>query len=107
MVTAEQKIANKFNNIIAQLVQDDPSSPWGRFLSVSPTYRYFYRRGSKDRYFWTTQTVQHNGKPRYVSGIYKYLKTFNALKLTQRHHHAKRADAKARALELYNKSCKP
>jgi len=105
MVTAEQKIVNEAIDIFNRLAQDDPS--WGRFLSVSPSYRYFHRRGSKDRYFWTTQTVQHNGKSRYVSGIYKYLKTPNALKLTQRHHHAKRADAKARALELYNKSCKP
>lgn len=93
----EQELANTIN----RLAQDDPT--WGRFLTSTPAYRYYYIKGSKDRYFWTTQTVKHNGKPRFASGLYKYLKTKNAWKLTQERYHAKRKDAKARALALYNK----
>ena len=71
---------------------------------VQPAYRYFYHKGQKDRYFWTTETVQHNGKSRYASGIYKYLKSRKAYKLTRERYHAKRKDAKARAQQLYKET---
>ena len=68
---------------------------------TQPAYRFFYRKGMKDQCFWTTETVQHKGKPKYASGVYKYLKTRKAYKLTQERYHAKRRDAKARARELF------
>jgi len=97
-----QKLGEEVGNIINRLAQDDPS--WGRFLIHTPAYRYFHKRGNKDRYFWTTQTVKHNGKLRFASGVYKFLKTKNVLKLTQERYHAKRKDAKARAWQLYEET---
>ena len=96
-----ERLGQEVGNIINRLAQDDPT--WGRFLTHTPSYRYYHKRGNKDRYFWTTQTVKYNGKLRFASGIYKHIKTKNALKLTQERYHAKRKDAKARALALYNK----
>jgi len=66
-----------------------------------PKYRYFNRKGSDNRYFWTVETVKHKGKDKYASGIYRYIKTKQQLKLTSEMYHAKRKDAKARALKLY------
>ena len=71
------------------------------FITRSPSYRYFHHKGQKDQYFWTTEAVKHNGKLRFASGIYRYLKTKNAYKLTNETYHAKRKDAKARALKLW------
>ncbi len=105
-MTLEQKqldrVANIVANIFNQCLHDDPSL--GRFLTYSPAYRYFRRKGSKDQYFYTTDSVQHNGKPHYASGIYRYIKTKKAYKLTQERYHAKRKDAKARALQLWEVS---
>jgi len=101
-ITEQRKLeglGQELANTINRLAQDDPT--WGRFLTHTPSYRYYYIKGSKDRYFWTTQTVKHNGNLRFASGVYKYLKTKNALKLTQERYHAKRRDAKARAYQLY------
>jgi len=39
-----------------------------------PNYRY-YQDKKKNRYFYTTKKINHKGKPRYVAGIYRYLKT--------------------------------
>jgi hypothetical protein len=104
MATVEQRLTAEVNRIFQQLVQDDPS--WGRFLTVQPAYRYFPVGGTKDRCFWTTEPVQHNGKSRFASGIYRYLKTRNRFKLTQERYHARRKDAKARALKLANMTAK-
>ena len=71
------------------------------FTTRTPSYRYFHHKGRQDRYFWTTEPVKHNGKMRYASGIYRYLTTKKAFRLTQASYHAKRKDAKARALKLW------
>jgi hypothetical protein len=83
-----------------QLVKDHPALQ-SLFTTHSPAYRYFYHKGNKDQYFWTTEVVKHNGKYRYASGIYRYLKTKRQFKLTNETYHAKRKDAKARALKLW------
>jgi len=88
---AVQDVETAFNEIVRDLFPE--------FCARSPSYRY-YRRG-KDRCFWTTESVQHDGKSRYASGIYHYLKTKKAYKLTRESYHAKRKDAKARAHQLY------
>lgn len=93
-------------NIVAQtlvrLAKDDPS--WSRFLTVSPALRYYHHKPkpTSDWYFWTTESVGKNGKRRYSSGIYKYLKSKKCRKLTNAKYHAKRRDAKARAYQLYS-----
>lgn len=71
------------------------------FATRTPSYRYFYHKGSKHQYFWTTEPVKHNGKMRFVSGIYRYIKTQQVYKLTNERYHARRKDAKARALKLW------
>ena len=95
-MTVEEQVKDvedAFNDIVRDLFPE--------FLVRSPSYRYYYREGLKDQCFWTTETVLHNGKPRYASGIYKYLKSKKAYKLTVPRYHAKRKDAKARAHSLY------
>ncbi len=96
--TAIDNVRNDFESIIR-------SNPTLRamFTVKSPKYRYFYHKGSKNQYFWTVEPVKHGGKLRYASGIYRYIKTKKQLKLTNESYHAKRKDAKARALELYEK----
>ena len=74
------------------------------FTTRTPSYRYFHHKGSNDQYFWTTEPVKHNGKMRFASGIYRYLKTKKAFRLTQAGYHAKRKDAKARALRLWGEN---
>lgn len=93
---------NEVRNIFIELAKDDPSLL--NLFTTSPAYRFYYHKGHRNngnRYFWTTDPVQHNEKPRYVSGIYRYIKTKKSLKLTSEHYHAKRKDAKARALKLW------
>ena len=93
--------------IITDLAKTDPT--WGRFLRRQPAYRYFYIKGYPDklyphRFFWTTEPINHKGRKRFASGIYKYLKAKQAFKLTEVKYHVKRKDAKARALSLYYKA---
>jgi hypothetical protein len=83
----------KYNPYIANLFQP----------TRQPRYRYFNHKGSKNQYFWTVETIKHNGKQRYASGIYKYIKSKNQFRLTNEQYHAKRKDAKARALELWER----
>jgi len=71
------------------------------FTSRSPAYRYYHHKGYKHQYFWTTEPVQHNGKKRFVSGIYHFIKSKNLYKLSKEKYHAKKKDAKIRALQLW------
>ena len=73
------------------------------FYTRQPKYRYFVVKGSQDQPFWTTETVRHQGKDRYVSGIYHYLTTTSQFQLRNERYHAKRKDAKQRALDLYHR----
>src|SRR3990167_5493981 len=70
---------------------------YGKLLGSSPKYRYFARDGSKDRYFYTTEKINHNGKPRYVAGIYRYMKTKKVFKLIKSSGFAKKYRAIAAA----------
>lgn len=65
-----------------------------RMMPRSPLYRFFRRPGSQDRYFWTTEKINHKGRPRYVAGIYRHLKTKNQLKLIKRVGFTRRYKAK-------------
>jgi len=81
-----------------RIIRSDPTLTV-LFTRRMPSYRYF--SVGKDQYFWTTEAVKHGGKPRYASGIYRYLKTKKAFKLVNERYHVKRKDAKARALKLW------
>lgn len=62
-----------------------------------PRYRYYPSKDSKDRYFYTCEKINHKGKPRYVAGIYRFLKTKNAYKLVKQSGFAKKKKAMATA----------
>ena len=104
MITQQtlNKVEQEVSNIVNRLAQDDPT--WNRFLRRQPSYRYFHIKGGKDEYFWTTEPIKHNGHKRFASGIYKFIKSKQLFHLTKEKYHAKRKDAKARALELRNKA---
>lgn len=63
-------------------------------------YRYWHGRDEKhkkDRYFHTTEKINHKDKLRYVAGIYRYLKLKKQYKLIVTRGFAKKKKAKARA----------
>jgi hypothetical protein len=91
---------DKVRNVFESIIRNDPGLR-AMFTVSTPDYRYFHHKGSKDQYFWTTEVVKHNGKKCFASGIYRYLKTKKQWKLTNETYHAKRKDAKARALKLW------
>lgn len=76
---------------------------YGKLLGSSPKYRYMTRDGSKDRYFYTTEKINHNGKPRYVAGIYRYLKSRNVFKMVKSSGFAKKYRAIAAATAFRDK----
>jgi hypothetical protein len=78
-----------------------------RVMPRQPSYRYFQRQGSKDRYFWTTEKINHKNKPRFVAGIYRYLKTKKQFKLVKKVGFAKRYKAKEWALKAKEKATSP
>lgn len=76
---------------------------YGRLMGRQPSYRYYSRTGSLDRYFWTTEKINHKGNPRYVAGIYRHLKTKKQWKLIKKVGFARRHKAKAWSLAMKNK----
>jgi hypothetical protein len=91
---------DKVHNVFESIIRNNPGLS-AMFTVSSPDYRYFHHKGSEDQYFWTTEAVKHGSKMRYASGIYRYLKTKKQWKLINETYHAKRKDAKARALKLW------
>lgn len=59
----------------------------------APRYRYYTRSGSRDRYFYTVEKIDHHGKSRYVAGIYRYLSSRKMFKLIKQSGFAKRYKA--------------
>ncbi len=71
----------------------------------SPNYRYF-QDAKQNRYFWTTESLEHEGKKRFVSGVYRYFKGKKHWIAKKKIYHAKRNKAKERALRLLNNATK-
>lgn len=69
----------------------------------TPSYRY-YKDSKRNQYFWTTTPLYKNGRKRFASGIYRYLKTKKQWVLRKKVYHAKRYKAKERAWKLYQKA---
>ena len=74
-----------------------------QYMPRSPHYRYF-QDAKKNMYFWTTEPMQHKGRKRFVSGVYRYYKTKKCWIAKKKVYHAKRYKAKERALRLLNKA---
>lgn len=70
------------------------------FASLTPHYRFWHNKRG-DRYFYTTEKVNHKGNARYVAGIYRYLKTKKQWKMVKRVGFAKKKGAIAWAYNAY------
>lgn len=88
-------------NEVAKVINDIPELK--QFYS-SPRFRYYTNKKTKDQFFYTVEKINHNGKPRYVAGIYRYLKTRKVYKMTGEVGFAKKKDAMARAYKFYKAS---
>ena len=93
----------KVNQIISEAFRDSGLANMFR----SPSYRYYEDRETKDRYFYTTEKINHKGKPRYVAGVYRYLKTRKQFKLVKRVGFAKKYKAKDWASKAKEKATSP
>lgn len=96
---------DKFINAINEMINGDPAIR-SLFEGLTPrqaSYRYYSHKGSRDQYFYTTQKINHKGKKRYLSGIYRYLSSKKTWKLIESSvaGHAKKKDAMARALKKW------
>ncbi len=69
-------------------------------MPSQPSYR-FWKSESGDRYFYTTEKINHKDKPRYVAGIYRFMKTKKQYKLVKKSGFAKKYKAKDRAYQWY------
>lgn len=68
--------------------------------SRQPSWKYYQIKGTKDMAFYTSEKANHKGKPRYISGIYKYKKGEKAWIPRKQAGHAKKRAAIARARKL-------
>jgi hypothetical protein len=80
------------------------------FMPRSPSYRYYIKKDSKDRFFWTTEplTIRKGDavRKRWASGVYKYKKGKKMWVLRSKCLHATRKGAKLRADRLLESSKK-
>lgn len=88
---------------ITQQAMREVNRMYAKLMPRSPSYRYFTRVGSKDRYFWTTEKINHKERPRYVAGVYRHLKTKNQMKLVKKVGFAKKYKAKEWAKAMMHK----
>ena len=92
-------ISQEVTKALNEMIMNDPALR--EIFPSQPNYRYYINKETKDKYFYTTEKMNRNGKPRYVSGIYRYLKSRRMWKPLAQAGHAKRKDADARALRLF------
>lgn len=77
-----QNINREMNDRINKALM---SSPMFRNMFSRNQADYIYLEDkNKNRYFYTTQKIEHKGLLRYVAGIYKYKKTKNQFKLLKK-----------------------
>jgi hypothetical protein len=96
------KANEQCNKMFRHIVESDPTLR-ALFTVSKPRhyqYRYYTKKGSKDKYFYTVEKVNHDGKARYVSGVYKYISSKKQFKLIQTKGHAHKRDAIKRAQTL-------
>jgi hypothetical protein len=91
-----------------QEVMDFINQQYRRLTGVTRQARYrYYAAPDKDRFFWTTEKINHKGSPKFVAGIYRYLKSKKAYKLVKEVGFARRGRAKQWALDAYKKATAP
>lgn len=101
MTTQEQldRMSIDVNAIIRKHMPD--------FFPSQARYRYWRSNNKsnksreKDQYFYTTQKINHKGKSRFVSGIYRYRALDKSWTPKMQAGHAKKKDAIARAEKLW------
>lgn len=72
----------------------------------SPRFRYYTREGSRDRYFYTVEKINHKGSPKYVAGIYRYISSKKQFKLVKQSGFAKKYKANEAALKYRDTEAK-
>ena len=95
----EQAAVNDATRNLNRLINNSPVLR-NLFASNQANYRYYAKKGSKDRYFYTVHKITHCGHPRFVSGVYRFYKTKKVWKPLYQAGHAKKKDAMDRALRL-------
>ena len=70
---AEKRAMEEVNRILGSFMKSSQAS-----------YRYYSDRQPADQYFYTTEKINHKGNPRYVAGIYRYLKSKKQWKLIKK-----------------------
>ena len=94
------KANEQVNKIFRHIVESDPTLRELFTVRSSARYRYYTKKGSKNKYFYTVGQCNHNRKLRYVSGVYRHIKSKKIFKLTQTKGHAHKRDAIKRAQQL-------
>src|SRR3990167_4558203 len=101
MATIEQQANQAFAAVLAGMREIDPAFG-DRFLRRvrQPRYRYFH--ADKRAYCWTVEPARdEKGRERYSSWVSRLSKEYITPILSTRRDHARRKDAKARALKLW------
>jgi hypothetical protein len=98
---SQEQMAN-LNAMLNRVLSQSPE--FSRFFTRQANYTYYEDRATKDRYFWTAQKINHKGHPRYVAGIYRFLKSKKVLKLVKKVGFAKKKRAIAWALEHHRRA---
>lgn len=76
---------------------------YGEMTGGNVSWRYYGDRQPADKYFYTTEKINHKGKPRYVAGIYRYYKGKEQWKKVKQVGFAKKKRAIEWAREAWNK----
>lgn len=99
-MTNENQAVQNATRALNQMINNDPTLR-SLFGSNQASYVYYSHKGSKDEYFYTTQRVKRLGALRYVSGVYRYVKTQKMWKPLKQAGHATKRGAIARAKKLW------
>lgn len=70
-----------FKSTITKVIQDSPVL--SGIFGCSPDYTY-WTDNKGNRWFYTKEKIEHNGKLRYVAGKYRYLKSKKMFKLVSK-----------------------
>jgi len=89
---------NDINSIFNKMINSHPELRMV-FGSNQAGYHYYPIKGSKDRYFYTTHKINHKGKPKFVAGIYRYIKSRDLFKLVRSAGCGKKKTAMAKAYQ--------
>lgn len=87
------------NSVLQKFFNNNPELR--AMLPQQANYTYWKNKQTQDMYFYTTHRIYRKGKPRFVSGVYRYIKTKKMWRHIKEAGHAKKKDAIARAYRLF------